>query len=350
MRIALAALFASTLLAAFPDAACAKDARAQIPVRHAYAPGTRLVRDWCCGRPRFERCSQCWKRWEVTLELGRSRFPQPRGLVGVPANNPNQLDWGGLRYWRPGATRVGLRYRLNERDTLYLRAAVNGYARDRETVTGVVGFTNTPGGPVMVTPSNTATVKLEAASQTYELGWWRTVNACCPWRVEAGAALRVFHWHEPLVATGAMPFPAIGGIPEVRSLGHNLFFGLQPGVHAERILSRRWSVFTKGKAFFGGMVQELEVRDMNLLSPGVHTANQDRFTFAWGAEFELGFKFWLTYRWSFSASYNLLFVDGVVRGFDALDFSQAATGQVQSQFKESNLLLHFLYVGAGYKF
>jgi hypothetical protein len=335
-------LAAAAALPAPPARADEGDARRRVTLVWEIGAAARMRRFCRTCPPR---------RWRLCLEAGVSLLPSPQDPIGVAAGDPTQLRWDDLDLPPGVALRVGAEYALNRRDRIVLRAAWHGPREDAYQQDGVIGFTTAPGAMAMATPANTATVRAEAESQTGELGWWRNLDACGGWCLDAGLALRILHFHEPTQIRFTNAFPGVGAMPaQLDSLGHNLFFGIQPGVRARRTIGPRLKVFAGVKAFAGTVLQDLEVSDANLFTPGAHEVNRDRFTFGWGAEVEIGLRRPLSRCWALTASYTLVFFDGVVRGADAYDFFRSATGQIQARFEESTLLVHTLFLGATYDF
>ncbi|MDJ0522856.1 MAG: BBP7 family outer membrane beta-barrel protein [Planctomycetota bacterium] len=330
-----------------------EDVRELVPVEEAAtAPAPGRLEKLCCGQV-YDRCgwavdfcNRRYGRWEFRLEGGVGMIEDPEGLLGVSTGLANQMSWDRLEYDVEFAGRAGFQYAVTPRDRVSLTGTFYGSFENSERQTGVLGYTQTPGGGVLSTPVNTATLTSEVDFYGGELHWWHEMCAwqCVSW--ELGVGIRMLRLDETATADGwATPFPPLAGLPFVQADVENTFIGGQVGASVRYDADRRWSLFASVKGLFGAMGRDIEVRDRDIFIGGAHTAIDEDSVFAWGIDAEVGIRYRVSRSLLIGVSYNLMFLDNVVHATDALDFTQGATGAVQARQLEDDLLVHAVFAG-----
>lgn len=319
----------------------------------SYEPPGRLKRRAVCCSPAYDQCGwaldTCGKRygrWEIQLELGASLLSSPEGLMGPATGDPAQFRWDALDYPASFGARFGVQYAFSARDRVFLRATNYGQPNDSVRQTGVFGFTPIPGAPVGTTAVNTATFKNEAEMGGLELHAWHEVCGTRNFRWEIGAGLRAIRFDETTTLDPwTPPFPGLGGAPYLRSESENSFLGGQLGLQAHYDVSCKVEIFGNAKGLLGSMRQDVTVTDRSVFSGGPHSSAAEDSAFAVGGEAEIGVRWRLSRSLLLTGSYNVLLIDGVVRSYEAFDFTQSATGAVQAVLNDDFLVAHSVYLG-----
>ena len=141
------------------------------------------------------------------------------------------------------------------------------------------------------------------------------------------------------------PLPQFAGPSFVNSDVENLFVGLQVGAMFHWDIHPCFELNALLKAMGGNINRKIEVTDRSIFAGGPHSASSEDDEIVFGAEVELGFKWRIHRRWAITGGYNLQFLDGVVRAYDAMDFSHSNSGAVQARQLTDQMLIHSVFLG-----
>lgn len=291
--------------------------------------------------PRMRRATPA--RWYFELELGGGVYEDPEGILGLPLGRAGTpYDWGRNDFEGGGALRFNVGRHLRPCERVELRGSWQGWVEDSRQA-GRFGFSQTPGGAVIVSPTSEATLENKVWLLSLELNWWKTIPAARNSRFAWGAGARVVSLTDKGIAkdwVGLAPDAYLEG--EARN---TLWAGQLMGAWHLRP-NNRFEFAVIGKALAGAMNRKLTEKDTSIVTGGVTTdAERERTDFGWGLEGELRAMWRPWARVGITASYTILFLDEVSRGHEILDLSQAATGSVQIRDVKDSVVVHTLYFG-----
>jgi hypothetical protein len=312
-------------------------------------------RDECCWP--LDWCGNRYGCWDITLEAAAGFLSGPEGQLGEPAFGAvaSQFSWGGLTYDLALGARGSLRRQLEPQSWLELRGFGGVKSRDSQSQNGVFGF-RPPVGPPPVPPitvSNAVNGVLETSAQTFgaELNYIHEIDCSGCWRWDILGGARWINFEEHSRASFNNPPIGVGaGAAFVDSLSINRFIGGQLGAAGTWGLSERLEATFGAKGLVGSIDRSVRVAGNNIFvgGPTRSSVNEDEVTF--GFDIEASLKFRLTPRFALTAGYNLLFLDNVVRAYDAMDFSQAFSGAVQARQELGQLVIHTVFAGINVNF
>jgi hypothetical protein len=290
----------------------------------------------------------------VTLEGTVSIATDPEGPFGEDSFFPNQIRWSRLDYDGEFGVRGSVGFRTSSTSRVEARGAYLGSWDDTSRQTGVFGFSPaTPAPPMVpglipgVSAVNSGTLESEADAWTAELNFWQQIGCTPCMRTDVMAGLRVMSWNETATADGwATAFvPGFPGAPFVRSDVDNLFLGFQVGAMTTFDVTRCFSVSVSGKGMLGNINRQSEVSDRAIFAGGTHSSSLEEDEIVLGFELELGMQWRLTDWISVTGGYSGLFLDGVQRAHDVMNFGASTSGAVQTQSDTDQLLIHSLFLG-----
>lgn len=282
-------------------------------------------------------------RWYLEAEIGVGAYPDPEGIMGLdPGPGLTPYSWDLNDFDGGGALRLNVGRYLRRCERLEVRGSFQGWAEDSRQM-GRFGFSSTPGGGVMVSPTSEATLENKAWLLSLEVNWWKTIPAARTSRFSWGLGARVISLTDEAVAkdwVGLAPDAYLEG-----KARNTLWAGQAMGAWHLRPNSR-FEFAIIGKALAGAMNRDLSEKDTSIVTGGATTdAEREETDFGWGLEGEIRAMWRPWARVGFTASYTVLFLDEVSRGHEILDFSQAATGSVQIQDVKDSVVIHTLYFG-----
>jgi hypothetical protein len=285
------------------------------------------------------------RRLRVTVEGLIAFWEGLDGPFGEPTGQDDQMVWNVLGSTESPGVRLGALYEINELDSIEARWTWFTGIEQEARQAGVFGFTPGDGGPSGVSMPNTATFRRESEVHSAEVSWWRYLPPVEDLRTSLLLGLRLIRLDEQASATDWENDFGAGSDPFVASDVLNTFFGGQVGIGINHPVGRRFEVMATLKGLFGAMMSDVTVRDQAFFAGGLHSGSLEESDFVFGADLDLGLRYWISERAAISLGYNLLFVDGVVRGDGAMDFSQGATGAVQPAASRDELVLHSALLG-----
>ena len=337
-------------------------------LRRRVAPSSNIVGDNngncqpACGQKRDNCCfavDRCGRRYGCTtirVEGLFSYLNSPEGLFGTPAfGNPQQWEWDDLDYEPSFGGRAFVKHCLGPLEWIEVGGTYYGTWDDEITSTGVFGFAPpdafAAGGHVPIGASNpvAGTFFSEAEAFGGEASFITEMHCsgCYRWDWLVGARYLQFN-EEARVDFAQAPIAGVGaGGPGafVASDVENTFIGLQIGAVMHWELSPTFELQASLKGLAGNLNRDLTVSDNDIFSGGAHIATSEEDEVVFGADIDIGARWRITNRLTITAGYNLLFLDGVSRANDAMDFSQANSGAVQAQHETDQLLIHSVFVG-----
>ncbi len=317
-------------------------------------PACGQKRDDCCFA--VDRCGRRYGCTTIRVEGLFSYLDSPEGLVGTPAfGNPQQWEWDQLDYEPSFGGRAFVKHCLGPLEWIEVGGTYYGSWDDEITSTGVFGFAPpdafAAGGHIPIGESNpvAATFSSEAEAFGGEASFITEMHCsgCYRWDWLVGARYLQFN-EEARIDFAQAPIAGIGaGGPGafVASDVENTFIGLQIGAVMHWELSPTFELQASLKGLAGNLNRDLTVTDNDIFSGGMHTATSEEDEVVFGADIDIGARWRITNRLTLTAGYNLLFLDGVSRANDAMDFSKANSGAVQAQHETDQLLIHSVFVG-----
>ena len=280
--------------------------------------------------------------WRLQVEAGFSLLDEPEGNLGSPAAGLSPLSWDVNDYTPALGGRVTLSRCLWGAD-IEGRLAYYGGWEDDSRQTGAFGFANVFGQ----SPTATTTLVSEADLLSGELNYWRDLQEGCSTRFRYGVGLRYINFEESAEArnwVGLAPDSFLNGEADNEFLGGQLM-GAYIWEPAELL-----TVALSAKAFFGVMGRDIIIDEVSILSGGRKRATNEDSEFSWGLELGIDASWAINNCLSLTLGYSALYLDEVVRGHDALDFSRGATGAVQAIQVTDSIWVHSLWLGLAYRF
>ena len=282
-------------------------------------------------------------RWYVEAEIGAGIYPDPEGIMGLnPGAGITPYSWDQNDFDGGGAIRLNVGRHIRRCERVELRMSWQGWQQDSRQ-TGRFGFSQTPGGAVMVSPTSEATLENEVYLGSIEFNWWKTIPGPRTSRFAWGLGGRVISLIDKAIAkdwVGLAPNAYLEG-----KARNTLWAAQAMGAWHLRPSSRFEFAFI-GKALAGALNRDLTEKDTSIVTGGATTnAERERTDFGWGLEGEVRAMWRPWARVGITASYTVLFLDEVSRGHEILDFSQAATGSIQIQDAKDSVVVHTLYFG-----
>jgi hypothetical protein len=279
------------------------------------------------------------RRWEIRLEVGAGGLdPTPDGILGEPLPAGAQaFDFGQAERRVTGAARLGARWRPDPLNSGELRGTWYGQWAAQDRQTGQFAFTNAAG----ISPVATATLKNVTRLGGIELNWWRQLACWREFVLEAGLGARWMRFDE---WAEAYDWAGLAADSFLQGRARNDVYAGQFLLGGEAQLGR-FTVGLDARVFLGGVRRDVQVRDVSILAAGPHQAREQRDDFAWGGELGAWWRWRFSERWSATLAYDFLFLDGVSRAVQGLDFSQAATGAVGARPNQGRVFAHVVFVG-----
>jgi hypothetical protein len=328
---------------------------AEAPVfqRSIVAPATREVdcdppcaqrRDDCCFP--LDWCGKRYGRWEIDLQATFGLMNDPQGPLGEPifAGGAPGYDWGAIDHdWEFGA-RGALRYAVAGQRWLEARG---GYYGKWNGTSNQVGrrFGFLPQAPFVSGVSN-AVLTTEAELMGAELNFISEFACTGCIRFDFVFGGRWLDFKDTARASFA-PNAGVGlfGPGFVNSVAENTLLAGQAGVVAHWDVSDRFELNAGIKAILGNLNRKATVTDQNIFVGGPHRAVSEEDDIVFGTDIEVGFKWRWTTWLAFTAGYNMLFVDDVLRGNTAMDFTKSTSGAVQARQELDQLIVHSVFAG-----
>ena len=308
-----------------------------------------LRRDACCWP--LDRCGQRYGRFQLRVEATLTGIASPSGaLGGIESGLPGQMDWSVLDYGSDLADairgRVALSYAFSPTTRLEARGGWYGSWQSTAPAAGVFAFFPGPAGMGGVSTPNTATFSAEADLYTGELTLWNELVCSGCWRFDWGIGAGAVRFDEKAQAHDwGATFPGFNAPAFVGSDVENLFLAGQIGGQVHYALSESFELSFRALGRIGSMESDVRVDDRSFFGPGDHTQSRSGSNLAFGGLLELGARWRLTSRLALTAGYSLMLTDGVVRAYEAMDFTQSNTGAVGAALRRSLLTSHTVFVG-----
>jgi hypothetical protein len=297
-----------------------------------------------CGRP-LDPCGDPLGFWDLSVEAVGTFLEDPSGPLGVA--RPGGIAWDANDYGLDFGARATLGFAVGPENRAEIRGTWYGTQRAASTQVGVFGFTPPPGG---TSPAIPATLRSRAELFGGEVNWWYQV--CCrdSWRLLWGLGYRYVAFDETATFNALLPLAVVPVPGYARaSSEHQFHFGqLHAAVHKK--LGSKVEAGVAAKVLLGSVSRDVRVEDANVLAGGAHAARREDSEFAWGGELELSLAYQVSDRITLTASYALLYLDSVVRAYDGMDFTRAATGVVQARQQTDTLLVHSFFAGFRVRF
>ena len=264
-------------------------------------------------------CDACLPRCgRLTLEGHVAMIiDEPEGPPGLVASGlPDAVDWNLLEYGVAFGGRAAFETRAFGSSTMRVEGTWWGQWEDDAAVTGTLGATTTPGGPVLPSPTFPVTLASEATLWDAQVSFWRplTANPCSCWAW--GWGLRYTSFSEESTHTFQQAV-----LTTVTGDADNTLLAAQLAVRAGWCLNDCWDLTLDVAGFVGWRHTEREVTVTNLPATG-GTAEDDELGF--------GFEAQVATRWKLSSSLSLrsgvgaLVLFDQARGYQLVDFSHTA--------------------------
>lgn len=316
---------------------------APAPIAEEAVPAP-IAEDAYAGPTMRRRRAVCCPKRFVRAEGGFALMQDPEGPLGLDSGAANQIQWDENELDTSFAARLAVGSRMG-RGSVEAEATWYDTFEGDSAQTGVFGFAPPAGSVSAATP---AALSSEVDLWTGHATWWcpKRQGRCDTWSL--GLGVRTVYFREIAKAEG-LTIPGAGA-GRIESDAENRFIGAEIGVRYERRMGSRWTVQAYGLGLFGSINRDLSVRDTSIFSPGAHRATSEADEFAWGVNAGVRLGWRLSSRLTLTASYDLLFLDGVVRGHDAIDTSRAGTGAVQARQSEGDFIAHAVFVGLELRF
>jgi hypothetical protein len=298
----------------------------------------------CCGWP-VDECGNRLGRFEATLEGSLSWLASPKGPLGEETGAADQIRWDSLGYGASFGGRGALQYALTPFDRVQVRGAYLGSWDDSTTETGVFGFAP----PATTSGVQTVPLHSEAKMWTGEGSWVRQLACGGVMRVDGLLGLRVISFDE--TATTKV-LPAVGGPPpgSVSCESKDFFYGAQLGMGAHLDVSPKFEILVQGKALLGVVHRDITVDDGGVFTVGAKSNSATSNEFGFGAEGEAVFRWRLSSHVAVTGGYSILWLDGIVRANQGMDFSQANTNAVQPRTTTDNVVVNTVFLGVSLTF
>ncbi len=297
-------------------------------------------------------CNGCrYGRWDLRAEIGFATINDPEEVLGEPIFGPlsaDQFDWDALNYGWALDFRAGVTYAMAPQKRLQARAQWFGSFDDSSAQSGGrFAFMPGPTGTGGVSDPVDGVLDSETELWTAEFNYLSEFSCSGCWRWDLIAGLRLLNLEDD----ARVDFSPNAGIANftgpafITSQTDNFFVGLQAGVAANWDLSPTFVLSGSFKGMVGNITREARVSDQSIFVGGPHSSSNDEDEIVLGAEFELGVLWRLTPRLGITATYTFLMLDGVLRGYDAMDFTRSTSGAVQARQETDQLITHSVFVG-----
>ncbi|MHC5011306.1 MAG: BBP7 family outer membrane beta-barrel protein [Planctomycetota bacterium] len=284
------------------------------------------------------------RRSRVTLlvEGGVTVLEDPDGQLGedVPPAAGAPLDWDDVNHDPALAIRATVGVCLSSKARLELRGTWYGSGDASSRETGVFGFLPGPG----ISPVNTVTMTDEIDFYGLELNWWRDLELeSDDWWL--GVGFRYLQCDETATAERWSPGLGVPGVPFIQSDAENAFFGGQLVGEVTEDISSCFEAGLRIGILVGSLSTDARVVDEAIFSGGRHTARNDGSEFTWGFELNAALTYRVSRTFGVVFSYNLLYLDDILRANKAMDFTQANTGAVQARRRTESMLTQMFLIG-----
>lgn len=296
----------------------------------------------------LDACGARLGRTEIVVEGAFTLFDDMSGPVGtgLPAGTP-ALRWDGASYDGEFGGRLTVRHAFSAKDKAELRGTWYGEFDQASNQVGAIGFTTPPVAGVL----GPFPAALRTSSELYgiEGNWWREL--CCKgkWRFRSVLGVRYLNLQETATLTANGVLPGGGSALAHSDVGTDFIAG-QLGGDARWLATKNLEVGIGAKLMLGAKKTDAKVNDVSVLAGGAHASSSRKTEFGLGAELEVSLLRRFTRNISGTLGYTLLFMNDAVRADDAMDFSQAATGAVQTKLDGSSLLVHSFFLGVQINF
>ncbi len=320
------------------------------PVRNGdCSPVCAQRRDECCWP--LDCNGRRYGRFDLRAELALAAINDPEEVLGEPIFGPlaaSQFDWDALEYGLELGFRLSAAYAVAPQKRLAARFQWFGPMDDGSAQSGGrFAFEPGPDGTGGVSDPVDGVLDLETRLWTGELNYVSEFSCSGCWRWDLLAGLRVLSLEDD----ARVDFSPNAGIDDftgpafIVSETENLFVGVQIGVAAAWDVSPSFVLTGSLKGLAGNVSREARVSDQSIFVGGPHASGSEEDEFVLGAEAELGLLWRVTPRLGVTATYTLLLLDGVLRGYDAMDFTHSTSGAVQARQRTDQLVAHSLFLG-----
>ncbi len=308
-----------------------------------------------CGWP-VDACGTRYGRFEITLEGTFALLGDPEGDFGETAalfgGTGNQLTWDGIEYDGEIGGRGALAYHLTPLDRLELRGGWYGDFSASTSQSGEFGASPGISGVGDVSRPVLADFTEDATLWGVELNWWTELSCEGRYRFDVGVGGRYMRFDEEarvdLTTNGPGGFPVADGF--VESEVENTFAGGQIAAMLHVDLSNSFELSASAKGMIGSLNRDVTVSDLNVFAGGNHTSTREDDEIVFGLEAEVGLRLRLTRCIAVTGGYNLLFLDGVQRAHDSMDFTHSNSGAVQAEMNPDQLIVHTFFLGLNFNF
>jgi hypothetical protein len=300
--------------------------------------------------PQQSSCCSCFTPWCRRLRIDGhvAMVDGPEGPPGgVSSGLADAIDWDSLDYGLAFGGSASFEWKHGCCGSTRVRGTYWGTWDDSDTVTGTLGATPFPGGPVQVSPVFAVDLSSEATLWDADVMFWRPVCRTPCSLVEIGIGARFVSFSEDSTFT----FPQGAATATMDAEADNLLLAVQIGARAERCVTRCLSVFGEADAFVGWRHTEREVAAIGLLGPAPivgGSATDDGVGFGFSGE--LGLRWHVSRCWSVVGGYGFMLLFDQARGFELADFSNTLSLDLGPTGETSTLFAHRLFLGVELSF
>ncbi len=326
-------------------------------VRNVYQPATPYLGGDCdpaCGQRRdkccwpVDCCGRRYGRFELTVEGMFSIPNSPEGYVGETIFGANdQFDWESLDYELELGARGTARYAVAPGKWLEGRFTWfgDGWDDTANSTLGRFGFAPGPGGVGGASTAAQGILSSEAEMWSAEVNFVGEFECSGDWRWDLIVGFRTMRFEE----TSRLDFPGgvlVGAGPAfVQSDVENHLLAAQFGIGAHWDASPNFTLNFSLKGIMGDLSRKADVTDTSIFVGGPHAARSTATEIVFGADIEIGFRWRLSRCIALTGGYNMLFVDNVLRAYDAMDFSHSTSGAAQARQQLNQLIVHSVFAG-----